>query len=231
MFVSLPIERRMVMRHCRMTALALAALIAWCVPAQAADDKAKPVPEEGAVEIVLLRHKAVRDDLKLTHREARKIHEFTEEQWKKAEQIEELADAKERDRRYEEMTKEDEKFLDEVLTPAQHKRLDQITLQVAGLLWIRRPDVAAELKLTDEQKKKAAVYQEEARKEMEELLHSPTRRDRQAELRKHYEASKKRFLDLLTDEQEAKYAEMVGPPFRGELSFEEPPLVEEKSEK
>ena len=84
------------------------------------------------------------------------------------------------------MTKEDEKFLDEVLTPAQHKRLDQITLQVAGLLWIRRPDVAAKLKLTDEQKKKAALYQEEARKEMEELLHSPTRRDRQAELRKDY---------------------------------------------
>src|SRR5580693_4702823 len=140
--------RRMVMRSCRTWSLALAALIAWYSPAQA-QEKARLVPEEGAIELVLLRHKAVRDDLKLSHREARKIHEFTEEQWRKAEQIEELADAKERDRRYEEMTKEDEKFLDEVLTPAKHKRLDQITLQVAGLLWIRRPDVAAELKLTD----------------------------------------------------------------------------------
>ena len=65
---------------------------------QAADEKAKLVPEEGAIELVLLRHKAVRDDLKLTHREARKIHEFTEEQWKKAQEAEELADAKERDR-------------------------------------------------------------------------------------------------------------------------------------
>ena len=131
------------MRHCRMQTVALAALIAWCVPAQAADDKAKPIPEEGAIEIVLLRHKAVRDDLKLTHQEARKIHEFTEEQWKKAEQIEELPDAKERDRKYEEMTREDEKFLDEILTVAQHKRLDQITLQVAALLWIKRPEIAA----------------------------------------------------------------------------------------
>jgi hypothetical protein len=219
------------MRHCRMTTVALAALIAWCVPTQAADDKAKPIPEEGAIEIVLLRHKAVRDDLKLTHREARKIHEFTEAQWRKAEQIEELADTKERDRRYEEMTKEDEKFLDEVLTPAQHKRLDQITLQVAALLWIKRPEVAAVFKLTDEQKKQAAKYQDEARKEMEELLYSTTRRDRHAELRKLNETCKKRFLELLTDEQEARYNELTGPPFRGELRFDEPPLVEEKSEK
>jgi hypothetical protein len=219
------------MRHCRIWTLALGPLIVWCIPAQAADDKAKPIPEEGAIEIVLLRHKAVRDDLKLTEREARKIHEFTEEQWKKAEQIEELPDAKERDRKFEELTKEDEKFLDELLTPAQHKRLDQITLQVAGLLWIKRPDVAAALKLTDEQKKTAAQYQQEARKEMEELLYSTTRRDRHAELRKLNEACKKRFLDLLTDEQEAKYNEMIGPPFRGELRFDEPPLVEEKPSK
>ena len=219
------------MRNGRMWALALATLIAWSVPAGAADEKAKPVPEEGAVEFVLLRHKAVRDDLKLTHREARMIHEFTEEQWKKAQEIEELTDAKERDRKYDELTKQDEKFLDAVLTPAQHKRLDQITLQVAGLLWIKRPDIAAELKLTDEQKKKAVEYQEAARKEMEALLHSTTRRDREAELRKLHAASKKRLLDLLTDEQEAKYQEMIGDPFRGELRFDEPPLVEEKSEK
>jgi hypothetical protein len=229
--LSLQIERRRMMRHCRMWTLALAALISWCVPTHAADDKAKPIPEEGAIEVVLLRHKAVRDDLKLTHQEARKIHEFTEAQWRKAEQIEELPDSKERERKYEEMTKEDEKFLDELLTPAQHKRLDQITLQVAALLWIKRPEVAAELKLTDEQKKKAAQYQQEARKEMEELLYSTKERNRHAELRKLNEVCKKRFLELLTDEQEAKYNELIGPPFRGELRFDEPPLVEEKSEK
>jgi len=211
-----------------MWTLALAALIAWSVPTRAADEKAKLVPEEGALQVVLLRHKAVRDDLKLTHREARKIHEFTEEQWKKAEEVEKLPDAKERDRKFEEMTKENEKFLNEVLTPAQNKRLDQITLQVAGLLWINTPDAAA-LKLTDEQKKKAAKYQQEARKELEELLHSTTRRDRHAELRKLHETSKKRLLELLTDEQETKYHELTGPPFRGELRFDEPPLVEEKS--
>jgi Spy/CpxP family protein refolding chaperone len=224
-------KRRMAMRGCRKWTLTLVALCACSMPARAADDKAKPVPEEGALELVLLRHKAVRDDLKLTHREARKIHEFTEQQWKKAQKIEELADEKEKDRRYNELTREDERFLDEVLTPEQKKRLDQITLQVAGLMWITRPDVAAALKLTDEQKKKAAEYQKVARKEMEELLHSETRRDRQAELRKLHATCKERVLELLTDEQEAKFHEMIGHPFRGELSFDEPPLVEEIEKK
>lgn len=216
------------MRGCWKWMLTLVATCACSLPAWAADEKTKPVPEQGGLELVLLRHKAVRDDLKLTHREARKIHEFTERQWKKAQAVEELADEKERDRRYEEMTREDERFLQEVLSGEQRKRLDQITLQVAGLLWIKRPEVAAKLKLTDEQKKKAAQYQEEARKEMEELLHSTTRRDRQAELRKLHEASKKRLLELLTDEQETKLHEMMGEPFRGELRFDEPALIEEK---
>jgi hypothetical protein len=219
------------MRHCRMWTLALAALIAWSVPTQAADEKAKLVPEEGALQVVLLRHKAVRDELKLTHQEARKIHEFTEEQWKKAQQAEEQSDASERDRRYAEMTRENERFLGELLTPDQKTRLDQVTLQVAGLLWIKQPHIAAALKLTEDQIKKAGQYQEEARKEMEELLHSTTRRDRHAELRKLHETSKKRLLDLLTDEQETKFHEMIGPPFKGELRFDEPPLVEQKSEK
>jgi hypothetical protein len=219
------------MRHLRMWTLALAALIAWCVPTQAQNEQPKLVPEEGSIELVLLRHKAVRDDLKLTHREARKIHEFTEAQWNKAMDVEQMADAKERDRKYEQMTKEDEKFLDEVLTVAQHKRLDQITLQVAGLLWIKRPEIIAALKLTDEQLKKAEQYRVESRKEIEEILHSTTERDRHAEVRKHHAAAKKRMLELLTDEQEAKYNEMIGLPFKGELRFDEPPLVDEKSEK
>jgi Spy/CpxP family protein refolding chaperone len=209
------------MRACRKWTFALAALCVCSVPARAADDKPKVIPERGAIELVLLRHKAVRDDLKLTRPEARRIHEFTEQQWKKEQEVEAIADEKERDRRFEEMTREDERFLEEILKPEQKKRLDQITLQVAGLLWLARDEVAAALKLTDEQKQKLVEYQKAAHKEMEELLHSETRRDRQAELRKHQEACKLRVLELLTDEQEAKYNELIGEPFRGELKFDE----------
>ena len=210
------------MRGCRKWTLTLAALCVCSVPARAADDKPKASPEQGAIERVLLRHKAVRDDLKLTGREARRINEFTEQQWKKEQEVEAIADEKERDRRFDEMTREDERFLGEILKPEQKKRLDQITLQVAGLLWISRPEVAAALKLTDEQKEKVVELQKAARKEMEELLYSEKRRDRQAELRAHQEACKQRILELLTDEQEAKYTELAGEPFRGELKFDEP---------
>jgi hypothetical protein len=202
--------------------LTLAALCVCSLPARGYEQKPKAVAEQETIELVLLRHKAVRDDLKLTQREGRRIHEFTQQQWKKEQEVEEIADEKERDRRFEEMTREDERFLQEILKPEQKKRLDQITLQVAGLLWITRPEVAAALKLTDEQKQKAVEYQKAARKEMEELLYSETRRDRQAELRKHQETCKQRVIELLTDEQETKYNELIGEPFRGELKFDEP---------
>jgi hypothetical protein len=198
------------------------------LPARADEPKSKAVPEQGAVELVLLRHKAVRDDVKLAQREARRLQEFTEQQWKKEQEVEKIADEKERDRRFDEMSREDERFLQDILTPEQKKRLDQITLQVAGLIWITRPEVTTALKLTDEQKQKAVEYQKAARKEMEELLYSEKRRDRQAELRAHQENCKKRVLELLTDEQEAKYNDMIGEPFRGELKFDEPDPDAEK---
>jgi len=210
------------MRGCRKWTLILAALCMCSAPAWAADDKPKPIPEVGAIELVLLRHKAVRDDLKLTRPDARKIREFTDRQWKKEQEIEAIDDEKERDRRCDEMAREDERFLEELLKPEQKKRLDQITLQVAGLLWITRPEVATALTLTDDQKEKLVDLRKAAHKEMEQLLHSESRRDREAELRRHQEACKQRVLDVLTDEQEAKYKELSGEPFRGELKFDEP---------
>jgi len=208
------------MRDFRRWTLALAVLVAWCAPARAAEEKKKAVPEDGAVQVILLRHKAVREDLKLTDDETKKIHEFTNAQWKKAVRLEEMS-PEERDKGYAELTKENERFLDEVLESAQRKRLNQITLHVAGLLWLTKPHVASELKLTDEQKEKARKYQQEARAELEDLLHSATTADRHAKLKELRETSKKRIFDLLTPEQEVTWHELMGPPFKGELRFDE----------
>ena len=57
---------------------------------------------------------------------------------------------------------------------------------------------------------------------MEELLYSTKQRDRHAELRKLNETCKQRLLELLTDEQEAKYHEMTGPPFRASFASTKP---------
>ena len=207
------------MRDLRSWILASAALFAWVLPA-AAVEKNKPVPEGGAVQIVLLRHQSVRDDLKLTADEAKKIDDFTEEQWKKARRAEDLGQ-QESDSLFADLTRENDRFLMQTLTPDQRKRLDQITLQLAGLLWVTRPRIASQLNLTEDQKTKVAQYQKEARAEMEDLLHSTTRRDRSARLRELRTTSRKRLMDVLTDEQEKKWKEMAGEPFRGDLRFDE----------
>src|SRR5258708_7191733 len=169
------------MRRFSKLTLATTVLVFWVVPVLAADKEAKLVPEEGAVEVMLLRQSSVRKELNLTADEAEKIHEFTSQQWKKAHEVSKLAE-KDREKRFAEMTKENERFLDEMLEKEQLKRLHQITLQVAGLLGVTRPEVASKLKLTDEQMKRAAKFQKEARDEMEELIHATKAEEKQERL-------------------------------------------------
>jgi hypothetical protein len=216
------------MRDFRMWTLALAVLMSSGLQAGAAEGKKKPVPEEGAVQVVLLRHRSVREALKLTEDETKKIHEFTSSQWKKAQLAEDLTNEEARDRAFAALTKENEQFLTAILEPDQLKRLNQITLHVAGLLWVTRPEIASALKLTAEQKAKAVQLQADARVEMEDLLHSKTRRDRHEKLRELHATSKKDLLELLTEEQETKWKELAGEPFHGELRFDEPRPESEK---
>ncbi len=188
-------------------------------PQENARPQEQLVPEEGAVQVMLLRQKAVQECLNLTDREAQKIQEFTSEQWKKAQQVIDLG-RDERRQKFTAMTQENDRFIDEILKPEQRKRLDQITLQVAGLLWVTRPTVASKLDLTEEQKTRAHQMQQEARKEMQEYIHTYNKEDRKEKLQQLRQTSRKRLMDLLTDEQEKKWKEMTGDPFLGEFVIE-----------
>jgi Spy/CpxP family protein refolding chaperone len=201
-----------------MSAFVLAALAMSGTPARPAQQQ-RLVPEEGAVEIMLLRQESVQQDLKLTPTEAERIRVFASQQWKKAQEIDRLG-ADERRQRFTAMTRENEQFLGGVLQPEQRKRLNQIALQVAGLLWVTRPGVADELRLTEDQKAKARQLQETARREMRDLLETTTRENRSEKLKELRATSRKRLMDLLTDEQEAKWKEMTGPRFEGRLGFD-----------
>jgi len=156
-------------------ALALIAAALWVTPARSQETRKarRLVPEEGAVQVLLLRQQSVQDDLKLTADETKKFHEFGDRQWKKALEIEKGA-ADERGRKYAELRRENERFVETTLTPEQHKRLHQIALQVSGLLLVTHHRVANELKLTDEQKRRAHEMQKEARRETEEIIHAGT---------------------------------------------------------
>jgi hypothetical protein len=175
------------------------------------------IAESGAMEILLLRQPAVQKELKIADADTKKVHEFASGQWKKAREIHKLP-AKDQDAKYDELTRENNTFLSGLLNARQRTRLDQIAMQVAGLLWAGRPEVAAALKLTDEQKKALHELHKQAHKEMQ-AIHSETKPldAKHEELKKLHETNSKRLLDLLTAEQKAKWTELAGAPFTGEL--------------
>jgi len=182
-----------------------------------ADDKL--VPEEGAIEVMLLRQPSVREDLKLSHDEASKIDNFTREQWEKAKEISKLSTEAERDKKFAEMSKENDRFVDKTLTKEQRQRLKEIEFQIAGLICLNRPEVAKKLNLTVEQSKRVKEMQKQIRQEMEELLYNSAPESRQAKADEIRKTSRAGILELLNDEQEKTWAQLQGRVFKGEIVF------------
>lgn len=200
----------------KFTGWAFALAMAFATTAMSAENRL--VPEEGALEVMLLRQKSVREDLKLSHDEADKINKFTSQQWKKAQEYNALPDA-ERDKKFAALTKENHEFVEQVLKTDQRERLKEIELQVAGLLCVTRDDVAKKLNLTEEQKKRAKELQREARQEMEDFIYSESKTGQKEKLAEIKKTSRNRLNDLLTDEQEKTWAKMTGKPFTGNFEF------------
>src|SRR5438552_2779990 len=107
--------------------VAALAVVAVCVepaqPAQKEKDKTKKqkrkeklVAEEGAIKLILLRHKSVRDDLKLTDKQAEKIRDFAARQWKKAQSVADVEDKEKREAQWKALGKENQKFLRDTLS-------------------------------------------------------------------------------------------------------------------
>ena len=208
-------------------ALVLAIPVVWVTTARPADEPPKPrqglrmVAEEEAMELILLRQKSVREDLKLPHEETEKIFDFTAKQYDAAEKARDLPEDQ-RQAAFDRLVREDEAFLAAHLTPDQRKRLEQISMHLAGLMWVTRPAIAEALKLTDEQKQKAREYQKEAREKLMEVLKSENKEVRKEKIAELHKASHDKLHSLLTDEQRTKWHELAGPPFKGEIAFEEP---------
>jgi hypothetical protein len=193
---------------------------ALCVgPARPADEDHHLIATEETVELMLLRQKSVQNELKIGGDEAKKIHDFTSRQWEKAQDLAKTG-KEEREKKFDEMAKENEKFLDDCLKPDQRKRLKQIAMQRAGLLWIARSDVATELGLSDEQKQKVKELHKEAHKEAMEILRAHEGKTIQREkLHEMRMKDRKRLMSILTADQKKKWKEMIGEEFKGELTF------------
>jgi Spy/CpxP family protein refolding chaperone len=179
------------------------------------------VPEGTTVKLLLLRQKSVQKELELTPDTIKKIMDFTEAQSAAAGKTADLAEAA-RKEAFEKLLKANDKFLTDNLNAKQSKRLEQITMQFTALTQLTKPEMAKELKLSDEQVKKFKDMQTEARKALVDILEAKDPKGKGEKVMKLRDETRKKIEAVLTDEQKKKVREMVGAPFEGEIVVEEP---------
>ena len=177
------------------------------------------VPEGTTVKLLLLRQKSVQKELELTPDTIKKILDFTEAQSEAAQKTVDLGEAA-RKEAFEKLLKQNDKFLTDNLNAKQSKRLDQITMQFTALTQLTKPEMVKELKLSDEQVKKLEEMQTEARKALQ-VLYDSKDAGKSQKFAKLREETRTKILAVLTDDQKAKVKEIAGPPFEGEIVFEE----------
>jgi hypothetical protein len=187
---------------------------------QSAEDDS--IPKGTTVKLLLLRQKSVQKELKLSSDVIKKILEFTDAQSEAAGKAVKLEEGARR-KAFEKLVKENEKFLTDNLDEKQSKRLNQITLQFTALTQLTKAETAKELELKDDQVKKLKELQTESRKALVELMESKEAKGKNEKFAKWRETTRKKILDLLTDDQKKKVREMAGEPFEGEIVFEEHP--------
>lgn len=96
----------------------------------------------------------------------------------------------------------------EILTPDQFKRLEQIRLQVAGLMVLAAPRVAKKLQITDDQASKIQSIIQKARDDQKAEVPKPAHP--LIELRDNVEPL---IRALLTPDQIATWQTLIGKPF------------------
>jgi len=169
----------------------------------------------GGSTIVLLTQKSVQDELKLSGEQVQKIKELSDKQ---RESFRGPRDEDARKKR-EEARQATEKAVTEILKPDQLKRVKQISLQQQGGRALSNPEIAAALKLSNEQKDKIKSIQDETRtargQRGQRGQRSEEERKKQQEARK---AANEKLMEVLTSAQKTKWKELTGEPFTGEIS-------------
>jgi hypothetical protein len=166
--------------------------------------------------IVMLRHPAIQDELKLSDEQKKKVLDAF---MKMRDQMLELIENGEREK-VQTVLKEREKDFGQILTPEQTKRLKQVYVQVLGLWALTDAEVMKEIRLTQEQQKKVQDLQQETEKEMNQLFGdkgAATRSEAQKKAAELHKSGNDKGLALLSAEQQAKWKEIIGEPFKGEI--------------
>jgi hypothetical protein len=171
----------------------------------------------------LLKEESVQKELKLTAEQLNRLNKLAEKRKQKHREAIDLAgDALLK--RINELKDLDGKALYANLQPKQEKRLRQIVLQQEGADALERPEVATALELTADQRKEIAKVDEEV---VTEFVRSRVKQPGDREPKRATEiieemailtkAANEKKLKLLTSKQMAKWKELQGEPFTGEL--------------
>lgn len=175
---------------------------------------------------MLLGQESVQKELKLTDEQIKKAESVREKTMAMMQEIRQNAqgDREQMAKKMLELNQQTDKSVAEFLKPEQVKRLKQITLQQTGVRAVANPEVAAALKVTDEQKQKIQDLQMANATKMRELFQGAG--GDFAEMRKKMEEFNKtaneQFMGLLTEEQKTKWKELIGEPFTGKIEFRRP---------
>jgi Spy/CpxP family protein refolding chaperone len=178
----------------------------------------------GPSPMMLLGQESVQKELKLTPEQVEKTKAALDKQGKSFQGLRGIQDEQERAKKFEEMRKEADKTIAEILKPDQAKRLKQITLQQQGGRAFDDPEVAKELSLTGDQKNKVKEIMEDTGSQIRELFQggggfSEETRKKMQEINS---AATEKVMGLLTADQKAKWKEITGEPFKGEIRFGPP---------
>jgi hypothetical protein len=204
-----------------MMTLAVAALIAGSACAQ---ERGQGQPRRGMMSLAppplqLLSQKSVQDELKLTEDQVSSAGDLFRNQMRKMQSLQEK-EPEEREKLRAEMAKDSDEAIKKMLKPDQAKRLNQIHLQLQGAQAFDKPELVKDLNINEEQKTKIKDLREAADKQMRGDR-PQAGGDRQAARQKMQEINKatgeKIVSTVFNDEQKAKWKELTGEPFKGEI--------------
>ena len=191
----------------------------------------------GGVHGMVLNNKALQDELKVTDEQKEKLKAVADKQAeqnkKRGEALKEAGGDREKMKDlFAEMQKGNEKLqaeiktaVDAALTADQKKRLQQIERQMGGVRALATDELAAELKLTDDQKTKIKGIADEYQKDSRELFgrggfgggkggfDKDKMEENQKKREKLTKAATADVEDVLTADQKKQWKEMTGEPF------------------
>lgn len=201
--------------------LALAIMVAAAAPALAQRGRGGGFGGgRGGNSLSLLTQKSVQDELKMSEEQITKAAEQVEKQRESFAGLRDLS-REERQVKMQEREKANQALLAEILKEDQLKRFKQISLQQRGGQALSDPEVAQALGLSTEQKDRIQAIQEASQGELRELFQAGAGGGDRAELQKKAEALRasvnEKATAVLTAEQQTKWKEMNGAPFKGEI--------------